>query len=512
MTMRMLFLCAAFASAAVQSAFAQTAELLFDGNFVAKSEIREMAGVPCIPIKDIAALLKGKTQWYPIAGKVVLQVRNRKISFSPDSRSVNADDRKFKLSVPARLIKGTIYIPIDFLLSSELAELSECSVKWNASSRVLEARPRATILAPRIYTRSGLTRIVIETTEDFAPELKQKGRELSLEFPRARAPSEEEVSLTDSIVQSLKIKQERRGAIIKVMLAAETTDYRLTRSQNPDRFVLELGDKISASETPPELNTPAQKSPADITSPVPSSPSPKMASLQVRRIVVDAGHGGKDAGAVGKRGTREKDINLMIALELAQVLRTEGGYEVFLTRTDDTFVSLVDRTLFANDNKADLFISVHCNASISKKRGGFEIYFLADEASDPHAEAAAELENSAEQLEEEEHADKREKLLGLLSSMAKAEFLNESALLCSAISKAVSKRTIIENRGVKQANFHVLHGAQMPSVLVETAFITYSSEEEKLRKKKFRSAMVDSIFTGVENYQKQLAVLYERGK
>ena len=106
MTMRMLFLCAAFASAAVQSAFAQTAELLFDGNFVAKSEIREMAGVPCIPIKDIAALLKGKTQWYPIAGKVVLQVRNRKISFSPDSRSVNADDRKFNLSVPARLIKG----------------------------------------------------------------------------------------------------------------------------------------------------------------------------------------------------------------------------------------------------------------------------------------------------------------------------------------------------------------------------------------------------------------------
>jgi N-acetylmuramoyl-L-alanine amidase len=194
-------------------------------------------------------------------------------------------------------------------------------------------------------------------------------------------------------------------------------------------------------------------------------------------------------------------------LELARILRVEGEYEVLLTRSDDTFVPLVDRSLFANQNKADLFISIHCNASVSKSQSGFEVYYLAENASDPHAEATEALENSVVALEGPKSAQKQ-RVQELLFSMAQNEFINESSLLCNAVAKSVRRRAGVPDRGVKQANFHVLHGAQMPAILIETAFITHPPEESKLRQRKFRSAVVDAVLSAVQDYEKKLQVLY----
>lgn len=512
--------------------FASRAEMIYDGNFVQKTEILNFNGNEYIPLKSIATLFKGKMHWYPIAGKVILQLRNQKVSFALENRAALIGERKAALIGSPRLIKGAVFVPIDFFLTTAFTEIVDCNVRWNSSGQMLTAEPRASLYPPRIYSRSNLTRIVIESVEEFSPEIKKKGENILVDIPKARIAAEEQIKINDKIIRSIGTVQARRGVSLKIALASGVTAYTWIQKNEPPRLILEIY-KISA--TVPEVVSDSssvengkltelilperQVSSAPLLMTRDAAPNkvsppaiaPAGGLRPIRKIVVDAGHGGNDPGAVGRLGTKEKEINLLIALELARILRIEGGYEVLLTRADDNFVSLVDRTIFANDQRADLFISIHCNASLRKTQGGFEVYFLAEDSSDPHAEAAAQFENSVVALEGPPSPQKQ-KLQELLLSMARTEFINESSLLCSEIAKAVGKRAPIENRGVKQADFHVLHGAQMPSILIETAFLTHPPEEQKLRQRKFRSAIVDAILTGVENYQKQLQLLSRIGR
>lgn len=487
-------------------------ELIYDGNFIQRTDIVKFNGIDYIFLKSIAALFRGKTQWYPIAGKVTLQLNNQKITFDTDSRVVTIGNKKMHLSSPTRVIKGKIYVPVEFFLTENFMAIADCKVSWNPENHMITAEPRVSLFLPRIYTRARLTRIVLESAEEMSPDVKKKKKTIVVEIPKARIASEENIKIKNQIVDRLKMTQQRRSVLIKIDLTKDVTTYSWHQEKNPNRMVLDIhhpeDSQTMEDEKFPEVVLPVTK----VSTPQAPSAQPTQTTVrpasQVKKIVVDAGHGGKDPGAIGRKGTKEKDINLLIALELARILEIEGGYDVLLTRSSDTFISLIDRTLFANEHRADLFISIHCNASLRKAQEGFEIYFLADEASDSHAEAAAELENAVIELEGPS-SPKKQRLQELLFSMARTEFINDSSLLCSTIARDVEKRVPIENRGVKQANFHVLHGAQMPCTLVECAFLTQSSEEQKLRKKKFRSALVDAIFTGIEDYQRQVQLLYK---
>jgi len=218
-----------------------------------------------------------------------------------------------------------------------------------------------------------------------------------------------------------------------------------------------------------------------------------------RLIVIDPGHGGEDPGAVGKYGTKEKDINLKISLLVKQKL-IEEGFNVLLTREEDVFIPLVKRTDFANKNNADIFISIHCNAS-EKPSGtdyGFEVYFLSEKATDPDAVATERLEN--EVIKFEKPTEELTKLQRILWSMIVNEFINESAKLCSIIGKEVTSRTKQNYRGVKQAGFYVLRGAQMPAVLVECGFISNPNEELKLAQTDFQNLIADGIVSAIKRY------------
>lgn len=221
---------------------------------------------------------------------------------------------------------------------------------------------------------------------------------------------------------------------------------------------------------------------------------------RIKTVVIDPGHGGKDPGAIGSQGTKEKDVTLKIAYKLAKELHKNLKTRVILTRYHDIFLPLADRTAIANREKADLFISIHCNASLKQHTEGFEIYFLSEEASDEEAQAVANMENAVIALEEKK--EKGNELSSILWSLAMNEFMNESSELCSLISSEVGNYLrIVENRGVKQAGFSVLKGAKMPAVLVETAFISNKSGEKNLRSSKFQNEMVESICAGVRKYK-----------
>lgn len=230
------------------------------------------------------------------------------------------------------------------------------------------------------------------------------------------------------------------------------------------------------------------------TEPVPAAPV-----HAIRRILVDAGHGGKDPGALGTRGTMEKTINLWMARELAEELRAKD-FEVLLTRTDDTFIPLGDRTALANKYKADLFISLHCNASLTPSLNGFEIYFLSENASNPHAEAVARLENAALELEGKKPSSA---VQSVLQSLAKNAMLNRSAQLGALINREVTGQLSQVDLGVKQAAFYVLRGAQMPAVLVELGFLTNRKEERLLLNESYRRKLSGAIAKSILEYDRK---------
>ncbi|MBQ3834681.1 MAG: N-acetylmuramoyl-L-alanine amidase, partial [Elusimicrobia bacterium] len=222
-------------------------------------------------------------------------------------------------------------------------------------------------------------------------------------------------------------------------------------------------------------------------------------SKDAKVIVLDAGHGGHDPGAVGPHGVKEKDINLAIILQLEKIFKRDKDFKVILTRDNDKFIPLVKRADIANTKKADLFISVHCNSNLKRESSGFEVYFLSENASDTEAFSTQTLENSVIALEDADD-EKTTALQKLLWSMAFTEYINESSELASFISGESTGRLKIPNRGTKQANFYVLRGTQMASVLVECAYLSNYTEEAKLQKSSFQKAVADSIYEGVKKY------------
>ncbi|MCD6296636.1 MAG: N-acetylmuramoyl-L-alanine amidase, partial [Deltaproteobacteria bacterium] len=223
--------------------------------------------------------------------------------------------------------------------------------------------------------------------------------------------------------------------------------------------------------------------------------------LNVRRIVIDPGHGGKDPGCNVRGGVREKDIVLSMARLLAKKIKEKIGCEVVLTRTKDTFISLERRTAIANMKKADLFISLHVNAHKNRKIWGLETYFL-NMATDERAVMVAARENATS---EKNISD----LQTILNDLMLNTKIHESSRLAHEVQKGMVSR--IKKRykrskslGVKQAPFYVLIGAQMPAILVETGFLTNPTEKKRLMSKKYQENVAEGICAGIRAYIKSI--------
>lgn len=228
----------------------------------------------------------------------------------------------------------------------------------------------------------------------------------------------------------------------------------------------------------------------------------------IEKVVIDAGHGGKDPGAIGPSQLLEKDMNLDIAFRLKSLLEDLYGLKVVMTRDSDVFIPLGDRTAIANREAADIFISIHCNAAPKKKRAlknmrGVETYFLSLAKTDD-ARATAAMENAAIQFEQPDKKNANiDDIQLILWDVMQNEFLKESSDLAEMIQEELSSAISVPNRGVSQAGFYVLNGAYMPSVLVESSFISHPEEEKMLKKTYFRQSIADGIAKGLEIFAKR---------
>lgn len=218
----------------------------------------------------------------------------------------------------------------------------------------------------------------------------------------------------------------------------------------------------------------------------------------VKRIVIDAGHGGKDPGGPRVFGLKEKELNLLVARELYTLLRRKNLFKVKLTRATDVFVPLAERSRIANDFKADIFISIHANACGKPGESGFEIYFMSEKASDPWAAEVADYENSVLKLEE--GPGRGDPAAMLLHSLARNEYMNEGSLLAGLVADEMGRGTPFKSRGVKQAAFYVLRGTYAPGILVEMGFMTNRGDQKKLNDKKVRARIARAVYKGVMRY------------
>ncbi len=215
-------------------------------------------------------------------------------------------------------------------------------------------------------------------------------------------------------------------------------------------------------------------------------------------VVLDAGHGGHDEGAKGVSGLQEKDLVLDVARRLAERLRGRG-VRVVLTRDADRFLSLEERTAVANDARADLFLSIHANASRSKTPKGVETYFASLDATDDDARATAERENEA--LGAKPPTFRRDDpLAAILGDLIETQHLQESSEFAKLAQLELSQRDRVPSRGVKQAPFVVLMGVQMPASLVEIGFLSNPSEEARLRRGRRRDVIAEALADAVSAF------------
>lgn len=291
------------------------------------------------------------------------------------------------------------------------------------------------------------------------------------------------------------------GDLRVVVEMPDRTVARVTReagSGTAGRLVLELASPGGAS-APPPVRGKVDASPAPIA-PVRAAHAPPSSGREVV-VAIDAGHGGQDPGAIGPSGTREKDVVLKIAHELAERVNREPGMRAVLTRDGDYFLTLRQRIRRARDARADIFVSVHADAVLDRSVSGSSVYVLSEKgATDEQARWLAERENAADLKGGVSLDDKDQVLASVLLDLSQSASIASSMQAAERVLRALGGVNTVRKPAVQQAGFVVLKSPDIPSMLVETAFISNPGDEQLLRRESVRTALAEAIFRGVHAY------------
>ncbi|MDP3543408.1 MAG: N-acetylmuramoyl-L-alanine amidase [Elusimicrobiota bacterium] len=501
-------------AAAPSRALAAEVAVVVAGKPQGGAEFYQAGGRPHLDAKRVGALYGGQVYWYPVSGRVQLSLRGRALQLVVGSNKASDGERELKLSSPVIVRASRAFVPLSLLTGADFAAWSGHQTRYDERTKTLIVEKTGTVGAPSAFSYKGRTRISLALSPGASYRASARGTggvELVVDY--GVAEGDEKISLDDGVVKSYELKQEAKLVRMSVRFAETGQRWKAFELSEPRRAVIDVygpGETVPQEEPPavavaapavPKALPPAMPPAAAFSAPKAAPPVRAEAPKRKRLIVIDPGHGGKDPGASSPRGTREKDVNLAAALELARVLRERGDFDVLLTREEDVFVPLSERSELANSKNADLFVSLHCNAARGKGEHGFEVYSVSETATDPAAEALAAKENAVLELEGKDPQDEMAKMI--LLAMTKTEMLNESAALSALSAKAIGKRVDLAARGAKQAAFYVLRGTHAPAILVEMAFVSNPKDEAKLTSRRFRRAMAEGVAAGIADYAKR---------
>jgi N-acetylmuramoyl-L-alanine amidase len=338
-----------------------------------------------------------------------------------------------------------------------------------------EARNSVEIKDIRYGVYGSRTRVVIEfnTLPKYESHRLSNPARLYVDLKEARLTRKiEPIILNKGLLQKIRIAQFKKDVVRVVLNLSNHKDYRIYPLESAPRLVID----VHAESSNPFFR-------------------------EKKIVVIDPGHGGHDPGAVGPRGLKEKVVTLDIAKRLKRELEEFYNLEVYVTRDKDKYLDLGERTAFANFKKADLFVSIHANASKRRRTSGIETYLL-NWTNDDEALRVAARENK---ISVEKMRKSQTELGMILTSLERESKRDESLKLAHFVQRSLAsnlskKYERMKNLGVKQALFYVLVDAEMPSVLVEVAFISNKREERLLRSKAFRETSAKALASGIYKY------------
>ncbi len=443
--------------------------------------------VELLPIDQVIAGFEVTLLSDATGGAATLSYRKREVGLynKRSLASVQGDLRL--LSSPVLLDEGHWLVPVDSI-PRLLGPLLDLKVEWRAASRVLLI---GNVVIPRVTVSTFVTgdaaRVVLEASEKVPFRVEQQEGRVAVSIPRdiLDVPFQQQ-RLAGGIVEAVQFLGGREN-VFAITLGRRFQRMKAVEQEAPWRLVLDF-------QGPP---LPVAKAPTAAPAP---RPTPVPEALSVSTVVIDPGHGGEEVGARGPGGTLEKDVTLAIARKLRAQIVSQLGLQVFLTRDGDAEMGLDERTAIANNYKADLFVSIHANASRAKGARGAEVYFLSYQASDEEGRRIAQLEGEAIPAGP---SGVGSDLALILWDMAQAEHLEESSSLASRIQEELAVVTGSEGRGVKQAPFRVLVGAGMPAVLVEVAFISNPDEEKFLSSEPYQNKVASALTRGIARFEQE---------
>lgn len=475
-----------------------------------------LGGEPCISLVELAETYRVEIAYDPVTLTMTLTKGTQRLSATDLSRSVRLNGGLIPMSQPARLVRGAIYVPASTFLPV-FSRFIHSELTWDDTRNGIVSPGSAySIRRVGIEERAQGTviRVFLADSLGYAAELGDRNW-LTLTLPDASLSPDAGISTPPrGMVLDSRFVQRERDVQLTFRIAEDMGGYDVSRAPGSGDILVSIRKRREAP-VQPQPETPAEAIEKVVGAPGEKHVEPFFNEdlWRIDTVVIDAGHGGRDSGAVGPKGAREKDVVLAVAKELKRLFDERGEVEGIMTRKDDTFISLHQRATIAKRSNGKLFVSIHANASRSREAKGVEVFFLSA-AKTADAKSVAERENAAVDFEENPSASRKmlneKSLLSEIErDMASNVYLKESQDLCTVLLENTVPVTRQTNRGVKQAGFYVLAGTLpvMPSILYEIGFISNPEEERMLGRVSYQKRLAQSIYDAIITFKTR----HERG-
>jgi N-acetylmuramoyl-L-alanine amidase len=445
-------------------------------------------GVTYISLSQLAGELDGTLQWERLGQEVGLTIGSAQFRFLIDAPFFRLNESSYNMTYAAQFRDGQLFVAaLTFtpFLDRALAQ----KLTWNNDDQTLRIdseyfnvndisiQQKANGLLIELFLSEPMPYDIFVTPGNW---VNISIRDASLNIARLESRRD------DKYLIDLKAYQETGVGQVSLQMRQAIKGWHHKLVNDPPRIQISIPDASFSADSV-------------------ASPAPKLGpDNKIDVIVIDPGHGGQDYGAIGGKGTREKDATLAIARQLADQIRKDKQFQVVMTRNSDKTLTLQERADIANKAGGDLFVSIHANASPQKTARGWNVFFLAPAKNDS-ARSVEQLENSYF-LRDAAGGDKAgpsadNPVVSILNEMIMTEFQTESSDLALMIDKEFRKRLETPARGVDQAGFFVLNKVFTPSVLIETAFISNAGEERLLKQADFHKQVATAIYAAVKRFK-----------
>jgi N-acetylmuramoyl-L-alanine amidase len=445
--------------------------------------------VEMVALEDLAVVFPMTVKEDAATRAITIGWEGQTIVLTPDQSLASAGTRLISLPAPPRRIGGRWYVPVEFLARA-LAVTGGQRIELRKPSRLVIV---GAIAVPRVVVRHEMPGPQARLTFDISPPtphtVVQEADRLVVQFQAAALDATLPSFTPRGFVRTVRVGE--TGAQLIVELGERFGSFRASDAPGTGSVMRLVIDIFPALETaPPPPGTTTETPPAETP---PLTPTP---AAGIRTVVIDPGHGGDEHGARGAKGTLEKDVTLAVARRLKAAIEARLGTRVLLTRDDDRTVPLDERAALANNNKADLFISLHANASPAASASGAEVFYLSLERQGEEARRLAE----AERVSMPVFGGGTRDIDVMLWQMAQARYIEQSAAVAALVEEELRRAIPMGPSAIQQGPFRVLVGANMPAVLVELGYLSNTAQEQQLRSSEFPGRAAQALLAAVVRY------------